>query len=228
MNIKKILVILICLFVLSGCKIESISNNDINKNIDLILNKKVKYTNKDAVGYQYYLPGYMRIKDSNDFNQEIYYNGRTFYLYADIVSYYHNKEVDYKVDKNAYYSKKISYNDKVGYLEINEYKDNYYIEMMYNYAKVEGYVKKEELIDSVSSITYILSSVKYNDNIIETLLGDKKYDLSNNETYNIFKTKKSKEGNFLDYVNEYDNYKGEEDLNNLIEKEEITSEGKEE
>lgn len=228
MNIKKILVILICLFVLSGCKIESISDKDINKNVNLILNKKTKYTNKDAVGYQYYLPGYMKIKDSNDFNQEIYYNGKTFYLYADIVSYYHKVKVDYKIDKNAYYSKKLNNKDKVGYLEINKYKDNYYIEMMYNYAKIEGYVKKEELIDSVSSITYILSSVKYNDNIIETLLGDKKYDLSNNETYNIFKTKKAKEGNFLDYINEYDNYKGEEDLNNLIEKEEITSEGKEE
>ena len=98
--------------------------------------------------------------------------------------------------------------------------------MMYNYVKIEGYTDKYDLVDCVSGISYILSSVKFNDNVIETLIGDKKYDLSSNETYNIFKTKKSKEGNFLDYVNEYDNYKGE-DPNDLIEKQEIESANKE-
>jgi hypothetical protein len=69
-------------------------------------------------------------------------------------------------------------------------------------------------------MSYILSSIKYNDNIIETLIGDKKYDLSENETYNIFNTKKKNEGNFIDYVNEYDNYEGD-DAGSLIEKDEI-------
>ena len=97
--------------------------------------------------------------------------------------------------------------------------------MMYNYAKIEGYCNKNDLVDTVNSISYILSSIKYNDNVIQTLLGDKRYDLSNNQTYNIFKTKKNS-SNFLDYVNEYDKYNGE-DLNNLIEKEEIKSEDEE-
>ena len=62
---------------------------------------------------------------------------------------------------------------------------------------------------------------------METLLGDKKYDLSGNETYNIFKAKKS-DANFLDYVNEYDTYKGTvDDANSLIEKQEIESTEKE-
>ncbi len=94
--------------------------------------------------------------------------------------------------------------------------------MMYNYAKIEGFSSKNDLVDSVSSIAYILNSIKYNDNVIETLIGSKKYELSDNETYNIFETKKKTDGNFLDYANEYDTYKGE-DINNLIEKEEINS-----
>ena len=226
MKLKKVLLIFICLFIFSGCKLENITDDNIEKNVDLILNKNIKFVNTDSVGYQYYLPNYMTVKDINGFNQEIYYKGNTFYLYADVVSYYHKVDNKYKVDSNSFISKKIKNKNKYGYLEVNKVKDKYYIEMMYNYAKIEGYVSKGDLVDSISSITYILKSVKYNDNVIETLLGDKKYDLSQNETYNIFKTKKNKEGNFLDYVNEYDKYKGE-DVNSLIEKNEIQSENEE-
>lgn len=221
MNIKKILVILICLFVFTGCKAENISNDNIMTNVNLILNKNIKYSNKDAIGYQYYLPTYVSIKNVNEFNQELYYEGKIFYLYADIVSYYHKVEKNYKIDDKAYISKKLENKDKFGYLEINKVKDKYYIEMMYNYAKVEAYVSKYELVDSVSTISYILSSIKYNDNVIESMLGESKYDLGDNETYNIFETKKKTDGNFLDYVNEYDNYNGNEEAESLIEKEEI-------
>ena len=227
MKIKKILLIIICLFVFSGCKIESISNDNIEDNVDLIFSKKIENVNTNAIGYQYYLPSYIAVKNVNDFNQELYYSGKTFYLYADVVSYYHKVETEYKVDDNAYLSKKLDYDKKNGYLEINENDDKYYVEMMYNYAKIEGYVNKSDLVDFVSSISYILRSVKYNDNVIETLIGDKRYDLSDNETYNIFKTKKSNEGDFLDYVNEYDNYNGSEDLNSLMDKDEIKTEEKE-
>ena len=226
MNIKKLLIIAISLFIFSGCSIESISEDNVEKNVDLILNKKIKYSNKDAIGYQYYLPKYMTVKDVKGFNQELYYNGKTFYMYADVVSYYHKVKKEYKIDSNAYISKKLKNGKKSGYLEVNKKGNSYYIEMMYNYVKIEGFTDKSDLNDSISSMAYILSSVKFNDNIVETLLGDKRYDLSENETYNIFKTKKNKEGNFLDYVNEYDTYKGE-DPNSLIEKDEIQSNNEE-
>lgn len=228
MNIKKILLAIICLFVFTGCKIENISNRDIRANVDSILNKKIKYLNKDAIGYQYYLPEYMSVKDITGFNQTLYYNGNNFYLYADIVSYFHKVEKDYEVDDNAYISMKLENRDKKGYLEVNEENGKYYIEMMYNYAKIEAYVDKTDLVDSVGSISYILSSIKYNDNIVESMLGNSKYDLSGNETYNIFKAKKKSDGNFLDDVNKYDVYKGDESsAESLIEKEEINSSDKE-
>ena len=71
MKIKKIVLIFICLFVFSGCSIDNISNNNIEKNVDLILKKRIKKVNTNAVGYQYYLPKYMSVIDSNEFNQEI-------------------------------------------------------------------------------------------------------------------------------------------------------------
>ena len=224
MNIKKILIVLICIFAFTGCKIENISSNDIEKNVDIILSKKISNSNKDAIGYQYYLPSNMSVKSVKDFNQELYTEGNTFYLYVDIVSYYHKVKNTYKVDKNAYISKKLEFGSKTGYLEVNKVKDKYYIEMMFNYAKVEAYVSKYDLIDSISNISYVLSSIKYNDNIVETILGDSKYDLGENETYDIFKTKKKTDGNFLDWVNEYDTYSGNNSsLEGLIEKDEITS-----
>lgn len=221
MNIKRILIVVISLLIFTGCTIESISDDDIMKNVDIILSKKIKFSNKNAIGYQYYLPSHMNVKNVNDFNEEIISNGISYYLYSDVVSYYYKVDVNYKVNKNAYISKKLNYNDRQGYLEVNKNGNNYYVEMMFNYAKIEASVSKYDLVDSISNMSYILSSVKYNNNIIETLIGNKKYDLSDNETYNIFKSKKKNDGNFLDYVNEYDTYEG--DIESLIEKDEIKS-----
>lgn len=222
--IKSIKNVLLALLVLlfTGCTIENISNEDIIKNVDIILNKKVKYSNANAVGYQYYLPSNVNVKRVNDFNQELYSNGNSYYLYADVVSYYYKVNSDYEINDKAYISKVLSYDGKEGYIEVNKQKDNYFIEIMYNYAKIEALVSKYDLIDSISNMCYILSSIKYNDKIVETLIGNKRYDLSDNETYNIFKSKKKNEGNFLDYINEYDTYDG--NVESLLEKNEINQE----
>ena len=78
----------------------------------------------------------------------------------------------------------------------------------------------ESLKDALNNMAYILSSIKYNDDIVENLLGDEKYNLSDNETYNIFKTKKGDNTNFLKYADEFDNYEGDY-ATDLIEKKEI-------
>ncbi len=219
MSIKKICTVFFTLLLFTGCSIQSISDKDIIKNMDVILDKEVKYCNKDAIGYKYYLPNGVSVKNVNDFNQELYSNGSTYYLYADIVSYYYKAKNSYKVDKDAYLSKKITYNKKNGYIEINKSNEGYYVEIMLNYAKMEALVNSDNLVDAVSNMCYILSSIKYNDKIIKTILENEKYDLSENETYNIFKSKKKSTGNFLDYINEYDSYDG--DIESLIEKEEV-------
>lgn len=225
MNIKKIVIVLICVLASIGCMAKDISNDNIDKNLDIILNSKIKNSNKNAIGYQYYLPSYISVRNVKDFNSELYSYGNTYYLYVDVVSYYHKVKNSYKVDKNAYISKKLKYGKKSGYLEVNEVKGKYYIEMMFNYAKVEAYVKKSDLVDSVSSMAYVLSSIKYNKNVIETLLGDSKYELGENETFNIFETKKNNNSNYLDWENEYDNYEGDtSSVESLIEKDELTNE----
>lgn len=220
MKLRKVLVLILTVFALTGCTISNINTNDYMKNINTILSRKSKYTNKNAIGYQYYLPNGVIVTEVNDFNQRLMSKGDIYYLYADVVSYYHKVKNKYKVDKKAYISKELKYKNKYGYLEVNEYDNYYYVEMMYNYAKIESNVSKDNLKSSLSNMAYILSSVKYNDDIVESLLGEEKYNLSDNETYNIFKTKKNNE-NFLKYVDEFDNYEGD-DATDLIEKKEIS------
>lgn len=220
MKVRKIILLFMLLILVTGCNIKQLSNDSINSNIETILTKKIKYSNKNAIGYQYYLPNSVSTLEVNDLNQTLFSNGNKYYLYTDLVSYYHKIKKQYKVNKNAYFSRKLEYRKKYGYLEINEDNGKYYIEMMYNYAKIEAYVNKKEINDTIINMSYILSSIKYNDDIIETLLGNAKYNLSEDETYNIFNTKKEVQtSTFLDYVNEYDNYDGE--VKNLIEQQEI-------
>lgn len=220
MKFHKVLVLLLTIVVLTGCTISNINTKDYMKNINTILSRSSKYTNRNAIGFQYYLPSGVTVTEVNDFNQRLMSNGDIYYLYADVVSYYHRVNMKYDINKKAYISKTLSYDGKYGYLEVNKDKDNYYVEMMFNFAKIESYVKKENLNTALSNMAFILSSVKYNDDVVENLLGDEKYNLSDNETYNIFKTKKKSNDNFLKYVDEYDNYDGD-NATDLIEKKEI-------
>ena len=223
MKMRKVLLFLLMVVVTvtcTACSIRNISSDDYIKNIETIVSRTSKYTNTNAIGYQYYLPNGVTVAEVSDYNQRLYSHGENYYLYADIVSYYHNVYSPYKENEDAFISEKIEKDGIQGYVEVNESDGRYFIEMMFNYAKVESLVKKENLKDALNNITYILTSIKYNDDIVENLLGEEKYNLSDGETYNIFKTKKTTNDNFLKYDDEYGKYDGDEAFD-LIEKKEI-------
>ena len=216
---KTILFLFILLF--TGCSMVNINTNNYLKNINNILKRNSKYTSDNAIGYQYKLPIGVTKIESNEFNEVLKCNDSRYYLYADVVSYYYKTENKYKVDKKAFLSSKLEYKDKSGYVEVNENNGKYFVEMMYNYSKIEGYVDKKDLRDTLNNMAYILSSIKYNDNVIENLLGEEKYNLSANQKYNIFNVKKNNNRSFIKYASEYDTYNGEEASRELIEKKEI-------
>ena len=127
--------------------------------------------------------------DTNDYNDVLYSNGIYYYLYIDVISYYYDKVQQYEVNENAYYSKSISINDKEGYLEINKQDDDrYFIEFMYNYSKIEVIAEYDQINDIVLNATYILSTIKFNDNVIKAMLDDNF--LVSEEKYDIFTSKK--------------------------------------
>ena len=134
-----------------------------------------------------------------------------YYLYVDTVAYYHHTEEEYQERDDRYYSRSLDYNGNKGYLEINVVNDKYFIEMMYHYAKIEAYVTKEDLTVALTNICTILSSIRYNDSVLATLVGDNVLNYKE-ESFDIFKPKRE-EGNFLDYVEQFGTY---QDIDNEI------------
>ncbi|HIU39871.1 MAG TPA: hypothetical protein IAB68_01035 [Candidatus Aphodocola excrementigallinarum] len=201
---KKCLLFLLCLVLLSGCTITRMDNKTYEEVIDSILSLNINLYNKVGKGYKYYAPrGVVRL-DSNTYNDVLKRNDIIYYLYVDVVSYYYKTDINYTKSKNAYYSSNLKYKNKTGYVEITKNKNNLYVQMVYNYAKIETYVDEKDLNQALEDISYILSSVSFNDSLLNKMYEEGAFD-SNEEVYRLFDNKE-KEGNFLEYVEEYDKY----------------------
>lgn len=204
---KKNIILIVIMLLFSGCSIKNINNYEMNDIINEALDKKVSVANEVYSGYKYYLPRGCKLKDNNGYNSEILFNKDNLYLFVDIISYYHKTNIDYEEKENLYFSKKITYNDTSGYIEVTKKEDDYYIKVSYNYAKIEGYVKEENLKEAIYNSLIILSSVNYSDNIINTIIGNNTLNYTE-EKFSLFDSQRE-EGTFLDYVEEYDIYKEE-------------------
>jgi hypothetical protein len=80
---------------------------------------------------------------------------------------------------------------------------------MYNYAKIEVIVDKDDINKAVTNSLIVLSTIKYNKDIIKNMM-DEDILSFNEETFSIFNTN-GKDSNFLEYVQEYGNYEGTDD-----------------
>lgn len=190
----KKLAILLLVLLLSGCTVVRIDTSDLNNIVDVVLSKDNTLFNQVGKGYKYYIPVGVSYIDTEDFNDILYSNGNYYYLYIDTISYYYNVEKEYVLNNNAYYSRSININGKYGYLEINKQDDLYFVEFMYNFSKIEALVKEEALEEVILNASYILSTVKFNNNVITMMLDDEFLVLE--EKYNIF-TSKQETNDFL-------------------------------
>ncbi len=200
---QKFIKLFLCSFILillSGCSMVYINKESID-DITKILGTKTNLKTISVDGYSYYLPQGVNLKENNTLNSVLYYNGYKMYLYVDLVSYYHKVDNTYTENSSSYYSKKIDTKDKNGYLEINELDDKYFIEYVYNYCKLEGYVRKEDLNVVLTKMSYILNSVKYNDTVLESIIGDDLLNY-NGETFNIFRANGNDNGDYIEIADE--------------------------
>ncbi len=199
---KKFLVVLAAILILSGCS--SIQSKDYDTLISEVASSRYDIVNTYRTGYKYYAPGNMDISNILDYNETLEDSSHKYYFYVDVVSYYNRVIENYEVNPEAYYSKVINYQDKYGYIEINKWKNGkYLLEIMYNYAKIEVIVEEGFLKEAVSNAMVILASVKYNNSVLENIVGENVL-TSKEIEFNIFETKKS-ESNFLK-VSEEDIY----------------------
>lgn len=221
---KKILCLLALLVFITGCNIERIEYVSYENTIHKVLNYQTKLHNVSLDGYYYYLPKGAKLIEKNELNSVIRYDHMNLYLYVDVISYYHKVSDTFEVDAESYYSKKIEHDSKFGYLEITKFKDVYFVEFMYHYAKIEAYVAKEKIHDTIYQMALILSSIEYHDTILESLIGENILHYSE-EQFDILHPKKDQAtGDSLDYdYNQlYEDYKGtikDEDSIEIIENE---------
>ena len=142
----------------------------------------------------------MSLLNDENGNNVLYSFGDKYYLYVDLVSYYNKVSNNYKVndDSNAIYSEILG-ND--GYVLVTQYNNEYFIEVMYNYAKIE--VISSDIKNAISRSLVVLNSISYNDNVIETLLGNS-IDY-NEEKFELLGPSVNTE-NFLKYEEDYGTY----------------------
>lgn len=200
-KIKFILLMVMIIVLFTGCTAVRIDTDSIDNTINVVLSKNNKLYNRVGKGYKYYVPRGVNYIDTDEFNDKLYSNGNYYYLYIDAISYYYKEETEHEYQKNSYYKRNLDINGKKGYVEILKLENNqYYIEFMYNYSKIESIVDKESINEVILNASYILSTVKFNDNVIKIMLDDD-YFINKEEKYDIFKNNTASDitTNFLDY-----------------------------
>lgn len=201
---KKIISLTLLLLIVTGCSFKRINDDSFDNVINSVLYQDTTLFNMTFDGYKFYLPRGTKVLEQRDYNLEIKDKDNIYYLYVSPIEYYYKTKSNHEIDKKIFYSKNLSYKDYTGYVDVTEVNDKYFVEVVYNYAKVETYVNKENLNNSFFNICYILSTIKFNDSAISYKLSKSGFDLTTEE-FSIFKSKKS-DDNFLKYVEEYDKY----------------------
>lgn len=197
---KKLLILLsISVLFITGCSVSRLDSNDLLKNVDNLLSVKVSMYNEFYEGYKYYLPKTLKFIDKDEYNAILQdRNNNRYYLYIDAISYYHKIKNDYEEKDGSYISKRLDYRKKTGYLQIDEVDSKYFVQYVFHYGKMEAYVSHDELVDVITNMSCVLRSVKFNNEVLASLIGENVLDYKE-EDYSLFKADSSKE-NFLDVV----------------------------
>lgn len=201
---KKIIYLTLSIIFLAGCSISKVEDDSFDSMINTILYQDTNLSSISLDGYKFYLPRLTTVEEKNEYNLKIKDKENMYYLYISPIEYYYKTSIDHKVDNNIFYSKNLSYKNYKGYIDIVKLNDKYFIEAIYNYAKIESYVSDKNLNDAFLNICYILSTIKFNDSVINYKFSNHEFD-STTEEFSIFKSKKD-DDNFLKYVEEYDRY----------------------
>ena len=201
---KKYVCLIFIFFLLTGCSVNIVQDDSFDSMIKTVLYQDTKLNNSSFEGFSFYLPRGTIVSEKNNDNLKINYKDNNYYLYVDTIAYYYKTKKEHTIDEKIFYSTNLNYRNNDGYIDISKVDDKYFIEFMYNYAKIETYVSEDDLHNSFLNICYILSTIDFNDSTINYKLNDKELEYSSEE-FDIFKSKKDND-NFLQYIEEFDKY----------------------
>lgn len=194
---KKLVSLLLAIFLFTGCTAVRINTSSIDNMVNVILSKNNKLYNHVGKGYKYYIPRGVTYIDTVEFNDKLYSDGNYYYLYIDAISYYYQKDINYKKPSDSYYYTDIDINGKKGYIDIQKSGDMYLIDFMYNYAHIESLVDEDSINSVILNCSYILSTVKFNNKVIRIMLNED-YFKYKEEKFELFNDDKVND-NFLEF-----------------------------
>ena len=195
---KKILIVIVTILVLTtGCSnVLNSKNASVDTIVDKTINSKYKLDNHINRGFKYYLPRELAVIKQDEQNEIIKYDEYDFYLYVDLISYYNKKDVNYEKNDDIYYSRVLLKDEKKGLVNIDATSDEVYIKVTYNYATIETKINNDDINNVISNIMIILSSITYNDDVIENILASNSH-LGKDEVVDVFDNKKN-DNTYLD------------------------------
>ncbi len=199
---KFVFIAFFVLFFTSGCTTYNVDNMTYDGIIKNTISNTTTLYNINNVGYRYYLPRGFMVSENKKYNQVLFSNNSKYYLNVDIISYYNKTVKKHEKNEELYFLYEFDINEKYGYLDIKKVDDVFYIKMLYNYAIIEALVEEKDIKNAITNMSYILSSIRYNDSVILNLIGDSVFETSQ-VNYQIEKRKvdNTTTKNFLDYVN---------------------------
>ena len=198
---KKYVVLIIVLFLLTGCV--NIYDRSYDSLIDSSLERDPSKENINLKGYKFYLPEGMNLIGDFEHNNILYSDGTRYYMYVDLVSFYNKKQNKYEFEKGKYEYLKEFENDKGnGYVTISKSKGGKLVEVMYNYAKMEVVTNNPK--KAITSSLLVLKSIKYNYKTIDSMIGSNAL-VYDSEQFTLLGPSKNTE-NFLTYEEEYGVY----------------------
>ena len=166
---KKITFLMVIMLLLTGC-------NKITNNLDTVVDGVFTLDKVDvntvSTNYELFIPSGVTQVNDREYNQKFKIKNRYIYLYVDTISYFYKNSLNYKQSDNYnYYFKNIDYNGKNGYIGINKLEDDsFFVEIVYNYSKIEFYSNQEDLPVMLANSLIIIKSIKYNDSLIKMQL----------------------------------------------------------
>lgn len=202
---KYLIILIVSLTFFTGCSIKKVETDSLKNIFETVLYSKKELSNTYMDGYKFYLPRGVTIANKNDFNLKLKDQKAYYYLYVDTIAYHYKTTNTFTENNKNFYTERFSNDGIEGYIDIEETEDRYFIVIMYNYAKIETYVEKDYLDQALTNACYILSTVSYNDKVIDEYVGSKGT-VTKEEAFDIFDSKKENDS-FLTYEKEYGTYK---------------------
>lgn len=197
---KKILLVFFVL-LLTGCVRTDLNKENYDELVLNVINKSEHDTNEVGSGYQFYVPKGVRLLENDNNNQVFIGLGTKIYMYVDITSYHYRNVLNYETLEDSFYFERINSGSKTGFIQIIKEENQYFVKIIYNYAKIEVYTDEYNLNNVITLSSILLNSIEYNDTVIEKLLDDN-HNSGSEITYNIDKPADAS-NDFSSYLEEY-------------------------